>query len=424
VTTHVAERRLRVAAPVTAPGPGLLAPLAGSVALLLFACCLLLLFLTRDYRQALYGGGGTVAALVSAAVGLVVARRQPRNPIGWLLLGWALLVPVVGVALLYSVLDYRIHHGALPAGQVAVVAQAAAFLVAAASGLAVLLFPDGALASRWWRGAALAFLACCALFAVHQFADQAAAAGARPLHVDWTGAPLASRAPAGPAASLARAGLAAGWLVLAGWLAFVGRQAASFRHAAGLRRQQLKWLLAGAVSCVIATTVTIFWGEQSSGAAHAVQAAADLGAAALPVGIGIGILRYRLYEIDRIISRTLAYAIVTGLLIGLYTSLVLVATVVLPPSSPVVVASATLVVAAVFSPLRRRVQRAVDRRFNRARYDADRMVAEFAARLKDAVDPDSARADLVTVVHQALEPAFATVWIRPGEQKPRPDPSP
>jgi len=176
VTTQVAERRLRMAAPVTAPGPGLLAPLAGSVVLLLFACCLLLLFLTRDYRQALYGGGGTVAALVSAAVGLVVARRQPRNPIGWLLLGWALLVPVVGVALLYSVLDYRIHHGALPAGQVAVVAQAAAFLVAAASGLAVLLFPDGALPSRWWRGAALAFLVCCALFAVHQFVDQAAAA--------------------------------------------------------------------------------------------------------------------------------------------------------------------------------------------------------------------------------------------------------
>ena len=84
----------------------------------------------------------------------------------------------------------------------------------------------------------------------------------------WSGAPLASRAPACRAASLARAGLAAGWLVLAGWLVFVGRQAASFRHAAGLHRQQLKWLLAGAVSCVIATTVTIFWGGQSSGAAR------------------------------------------------------------------------------------------------------------------------------------------------------------
>ena len=138
------------------------------------------------------------------------------------------------------------------------------------------------------------------------------------------------------------------------------------------------------------------------------------------MGIGIGILRYRLYEIDRVISRTLAYAILTGLLIGLYTSLVLVATVILPASSPVVVASATLVVAGVFSPLRRRVQRVVDRRFNRARYDADRMVAEFAARLKDAVDLDAARADLVAVVHQALEPAFATVWIKPGDPKPRP----
>jgi hypothetical protein len=399
-------------------GPGLSAPLAASVALLLFACCLLLLVLTRDYRQALYGGGGTVTALVSAAVGLVVARRQPRNPIGWLLLGWALLVPVVGVALLYSVLDYRIRHGALPAGQVAVVAQAAAFLVAAASGLAVLLFPDGALASRWWRGVALAFLACCALFAVHQFVDQAAAAGARPVRVDWTGAPLASRAPAGAAASLARAGLAAGWLVLAGWLAFVGRQAVTFRHAAGLRRQQLKWLLAGAVSCVIATTVTIFWGGRSSGAAQAVQAAADLGAAALPVGIGIGILRYRLYEIDRVISRTLAYAIVTGLLIGLYACLTLLAAVVLPPSSPVVVAGATLVVAALFSPLRQRVQRVVDRRFNRARYDTDRMVAAFAARLKDAMDLDAVQADLASVIQQALEPAHTSVWIHTSPSTP------
>ena len=312
--------------------------MAGAV-LALFAFCVLLLFLTRDYQQGLYGGGGAVTALVTAAVGLVVARRQPGNPIGWLLLSWALLVPVVGVALLYSVLDYRIHRGDLPAGPVAVAAEAVAFLVAAASGLAVLLFPDGSLPSRRWRGAAWAFLACCALFTVHQFVYQADAAAARPLHVDWTGAPLAGRAPAGAAASLARAGPAAGWLVLALWLLFVARQAVSYRHSAGRRRQQLKWLLSGAVCCVVATAVTIFWGEQSSGVAQAIRAAADLGAAALPVGIGIGILRYRLYEIDRVISRTLAYAIVTGSLIGLYACLVLLATVVLPPSSPVAVAA-------------------------------------------------------------------------------------
>jgi hypothetical protein len=136
-----------------------------------------------------------------------------------------------------------------------------------------------------------------------------------------------------------------------------------------------------------------------------------IGLAALPVGIGVGILKYRLYDIDRIISRTLAYAIVTGLLVGVYAGLVLLATRVLPLSSPVAVAASTLAAAALFSPLRRRVQRAVDRRFNRARYDADQTVAAFAARLKDAVDLDTVRDDLAGAVHQALEPAHVSVWI-------------
>jgi hypothetical protein len=133
---------------------------------------------------------------------------------------------------------------------------------------------------------------------------------------------------------------------------------------------------------------------------------------ALPVGIGVGILKYRLYEIDRLISRTLAYTIVTGLLIGVYSGLVLLATQVLPFSGPVAVAAATLAAAALFTPLRRRIQRMVDRRFNRARYDADKTVAAFAARLKDAVDLDMIRNDLASVVQQALEPAHVTISIR------------
>ena len=132
-------------------------------------------------------------------------------------------------------------------------------------------------------------------------------------------------------------------------------------------------------------------------------------------GIGVGILKYRLYDIDRIISRTLAYAIVTGLLVGVYAGLVLLATRVLSFHTPVAVAAATLAAAALFNPLRRRVQQAVDRRFNRARYDADQTVAAFAARLKDAVDLDSVRDDLAGVVQQALEPAHVSVWVsRPG----------
>jgi hypothetical protein len=141
-----------------------------------------------------------------------------------------------------------------------------------------------------------------------------------------------------------------------------------------------------------------------------------IGLAALPVGIGVGILKYRLYEIDRVISRTLAYAIVTGLLVGVYAGLVLLATEVLQFHSSVAVAISTLTAAALFNPLRRRVQHAVDHRFNRARYDADQTVTAFAARLKDAVDLDSVRDDLAAVVENALEPAHVSVWIRAGER--------
>jgi len=125
------------------------------------------------------------------------------------------------------------------------------------------------------------------------------------------------------------------------------------------------------------------------------------------------VLRYRLYEIDKIISRTLAYTIVTGLLVGVYAGLVLLATEVLGLHSAVAVAASTLVAAALFTPLRARVQQLVDRRFNRTRYDADQTLTAFAARLKDAVDQDAIRADLLGVVQRSLEPAHATVWVRP-----------
>ena len=132
--------------------------------------------------------------------------------------------------------------------------------------------------------------------------------------------------------------------------------------------------------------------------------------AALPAGLAVAILRYRLYDIDRIISRTLSYAIVTGLLVGVYAGLVLLATGVLSVKSPVAVAAATLVAAALFSPLRSRVQRIVDRQFNRARYDADQMVAAFAAWLKDSVDLAAVQADLADAVQRALEPAHIYLW--------------
>ena len=147
------------------------------------------------------------------------------------------------------------------------------------------------------------------------------------------------------------------------------------------------------------------------GAWEVVAYPAVVAAFAVPVSMAVAILKYRLYDIDRIISRTVAYTIITGLLVGVYAGLVLLATQVFGFHSAVAVAAATLAAAALFSPVRSRVQQVVDRRFNRARYDAERTVAAFAARLKDTVDLDSVQDQLAGAVHQALEPAHVSVWI-------------
>ena len=137
---------------------------------------------------------------------------------------------------------------------------------------------------------------------------------------------------------------------------------------------------------------------------------------AIPACMGVAILRYRLFDIDRIVSRTLAYAIVTGLLVGVYAGIVLLATREVSVNEPVAVAGSTLAVAALFNPLRRRVQRAVDRRFNRARYDPDNIVAAFAARLQETAVLDSVQDELASTVQNALEPAYLSVWLRSEQE--------
>jgi hypothetical protein len=179
-------------------------------------------------------------------------------------------------------------------------------------------------------------------------------------------------------------------------------QVPRYRRSAGARRQQLKWLYTGAIVFVISIFLPGQLGSDFIG---------PLGAAALPVCIGVAVLKYRLFAIDRIISRVISYAIITAVLAGVFAGLVVLATEVLPFKAPVAVAAATLSAAALFNPLRRRVQHVVDRRFNRARYDADQMIAAFAARLRDAVDLDTVSTNLTGAVHAALEPAHVSVWI-------------
>jgi len=205
-------------------------------------------------------------------------------------------------------------------------------------------------------------------------------------------------------------------LAAAAGLTSVASVFARRRGASMERRKQLAWL--GYVGVVTLGWITVlllgqlFGGGGPAWIGNVLWILSVLTpAAGIPVACVVAVLKYRLYDIDRLISRTVAYAIVTGVLVGVYAGLVLLATRVLPLHTPVAVAGSTLVAAALFSPLRRRVQLKVDRRFNRARYDADQMVAAFAGRLKDTVNLDSVRDDLATVVHRALEPTLMSVWI-------------
>ncbi|HME65224.1 MAG TPA: hypothetical protein VKG61_10065, partial [Streptosporangiaceae bacterium] len=195
------------------------------------------------------------------------------------------------------------------------------------------------------------------------------------------------------------------FLISAALLVSVVALVVRFAKSSGEERLQLKWCAAAALLLVVVFVASIW---VNSAVVNVLQSLAFL---CLWTAIATAVLKYRLYEIDRIISRTLAYAIVTGLLVGVYAGLVLLTTQVFRVHTPVAVAASTLVAAALFSPLRRRVQTAVDRRFNRARYDADNTVAAFAVRLNDAMDLDAVQDDLAGVVHQALEPAHVSVWI-------------
>jgi hypothetical protein len=195
--------------------------------------------------------------------------------------------------------------------------------------------------------------------------------------------------------------------VLAGAASLVVR----FRHARGVERLQLQWVaLAAALTglSILATAVLVAVGEVNLGAWASV-----VGVAFLPLATGAAILRYRLYDVDRIVSRTLGYGLLTVLLGGGYALLVLALGQLLPQSSSLTVAAATLAAAALFQPLRRRLQRAVDRRFNRRRHDAALVIDGFGSRLRDQVDLDTLTSEVLAVATQTMQPTRVSLWLRP-----------
>jgi hypothetical protein len=354
-----------------------------------------------------------VILITVGAAGLVVARAQPRNPVGWLLLASALGLALSNASGSYAVLIYRQGHRSLPFGPVAVLLNLLWAPGIVTFGLIVLLFPDGRL-TRGWRRVMWAYLAVAGCWPAAIYAVAISIIAGHRIQLDSGGGLTVIDSPADSAAWLGALEELILPLVVAFWVLILARQAARYRNASGEERAQLKWLLWGSIVFMLSGTVTVLASTLEPNPSAVVQVAEVIALVTLnafPLSIGVAILKYRLYEIDRVISRTLAYVIVTGLLVGCYAGVVALGTDVLPFRGSVAVAASTLVVAALFNPLRRRVQHAVDRRFNRARYDAELTVAAFAARLQDAVDPAAVQADLLGAVQRSLEPAHASVWL-------------
>ena len=190
-----------------------------------------------------------------------------------------------------------------------------------------------------------------------------------------------------------------------------------YRHGSSIERRQLKWF--GSV-LVLALSMLFTAGVIPQPYGQWAWIAASLSIGLIPIAIGIAVLRYRLYEIDRIISRTIGWAVVTGMLVGAFALLVLGSTAVLEPltgGNTLAVAGSTLVVALLFAPLRARVQRQVDRRFDRSRYDGERTLAAFGERLRDEVDLSTIRADVLATVDHSVRPSSVGLWLRGPEER-------
>ena len=387
MTTAVVERRFRLASPTTATIIGVLVLLAAVASLVADGFS----------HQLTFTNNGTTLIIcgIYAVAGVVVARRQPRNPVGWFLLMGMFLFILTGEAGSYMELRYRLGYSHLPLGPVAVVLQSLWVPGIALFPLVFLFFPDGRLPSRRWRWVFWAYIALIVFVTTVGLAQAISAIVHHDIHVNSSGSLITPGHKTSPAAAVAFPVIASIALM---WVSFIVQKVLSWRRSTGERRQQLKWLACGAAITLVAGILGAMLDCLRG------QAMCSSGITALPISIGVGILKYRLYEIDRVISRTLAYAIVTGVVIGLYVGIITLVTRVLGFSSPVAVAASTLAAVALFNPLRVRVQRTVDRRFNRARYDAEATIASFTARLRDAVDLETVRSELLEVVNRAVEP--------------------
>jgi hypothetical protein len=360
-----------------------------------------------DLTQLNASGIPAVLAIVSATtVGALLASRRPGHPVGWLLLGLGLSVSAGAVADGYAPYGLLARPGTLPAAQyVTLYGPALLAISITCIGFILLLTPTGSLPSPRWRWWARVTTAAPVIVAL------AVTLLPQPLGPEYQSITNPLGLPTLEAWLQAAIGLALALTVL-GVVGAAASLVGRFRHARGTERQQLRWVALAAAVVSLAAALVL--------AAMLTETPALFGwglglcAAILPLAIGAAILRYRLYDLDRILSRTLTYGLLTVLLGGGYAGIVLGLGQFLGRASSLVVAGATLAVAAAFRPARRRVQQVVDRRFNRRRYDVAKTIEAFSTRLRDQVDLDTLSAEVLAVVDQTMEPTRVSLWLRPS----------
>jgi hypothetical protein len=354
---------------------------------------------------------GPMLALVSAAtVGAVLATRRPRHPVGWLLLALGLSLMAGGLGGAYTGYGLLARPGALPATHVVARHWPATTVIAqTVLSFVLLLTPTGSLPTPRWRWWAWTTVAAAASLLV----TLAVASGSMDPQYQVIGGPFDFRGLGGGLLVANQLAVISTSLVV---VVAAGSLVMRFRHARGVERQQLRWV-AWAAALVVWAAVVALGGVAVRLPAVVTWALATL--AVVPVAIGAAILRYRLYDLDRIISRTLSYGLLTLLLGGGYAALVLGLGQLMGRDSSLIVAGATLAVAAVFRPARRRVQALVDRHFNRRRHDAAQTIAVFSDRLHQQIDLDALAAELLAVADQTMQPTQVSLWLRPSGSAPQ-----
>jgi hypothetical protein len=372
------------------------------------------LFVTRPLTVDVLVDGAISASvwLLFATIGLVLTLRRPANPIGWLYaaagLVWTAYIPWD------PWVDQLLRTGRpLPlAAQLAALAGDSLWAAGITLGitLPLLLLPNGRLRSRRWRLVVVASVAATTINVVGwSLAPEPMTQTLRPVAKPF--------ALDGGAGTVATAVTWIGWGVL---FACVPVAAVCvvlrFRAARGVERQQLRWVAAGATTAVVGPLLLI--PLEVFGLLPTVDTFSWPLLLSVPVAIAVAVLRYRLWDLDRLVSRTVTYALVTALLVVPYLLVVSAASRLVAGSGSLAVAAATLAAAAAFAPLRRRVQDLVDRRFNRRRYHAARTVDAFAVRLREQVDLDALNRELLGVVDQTMQPTQASLWLRPAALRP------